>query len=283
MDIVSDVVALSLSLFFLGLGLFITMRIFSIPDTTTDGSYTLGAAITVAMLVQNLSPALAALVSFVGGALAGFITGTIFTRLKINPLLAGILVMTALFSVNLWIMGKSNVPLFNVQTLFNENESRTLLIMALIALTTGGLLIYFLQTDLGLFFRASGDAEQMVRANGHNPLAIKRWGLALANGLTALSGYFVTQLQGFADINMGVGIVISGMGSVVIGESICNALGHPPIWVRIIFVFVGTLILRSIVTVVLALGIDPLWLKFITAAVVLTVVALPQVKKSKSY
>jgi putative ABC transport system permease protein len=213
------------------------------------------------------------------GFLAGSITGIIHTKLKVNALLAGILVMTSLYSINLKAMGKSNLALLDTAILFgNSNEtniSHQLLVLGLVVFLLTGLAFYLLKTDFGIAMRATGSSAEMVKAYGINSDTMKIIGLGLANSLVALSGYLVVQVQGFADINMGVGIVVTGLGSVIIGETLYTFLGKTSLGLRLVFIIFGTLVFRLILAFVLSQGIDPVWLKLATALFVLLVVALP--------
>ncbi len=276
---------LAFALSFLGFGIFISVKIFNFPDITTDGSYTLGAAITAVMLVNNVSPLLAILFSFVAGSIAGSFTGLITTKLKIEPLLSGILMMTALYSINLLIMQKSNIPLSNNNNIFafifNESTiANQLLLLIVMAFSTLILLVTLLKTDFGLVLRASGNSKEMMEAMGVDTDKIKIIGLSLSNGLTALSGCLVVQYQGFCDINMGIGIVILGLGSVMISESILKFFEINSLWWRLLGVIIGTIIFRFILAFALSIGLDPVYLKLITALMVLLVVGLPGLKKS---
>jgi putative tryptophan/tyrosine transport system permease protein len=264
------------------MGIFITMKIFKIPDITTDGSYTLGAAVTAILLSRHL-PLYVVLPLSVGmGAIAGMLTGIIHTKLKIDALLAGILVMTGLYSVNLIILGRSNVPLIDVRTLFNSlhffsNDVYNAFAIGLLAIILlGGLLTYLLKTDFGIAMRAVGNSESMTSALGINNDRIKITGLAIANAFTALSGYLVAQYQGFSDINMGIGIVITGLGSVLIGDAIRTWLSVLSIGAQIVLVVAGSILFQLVLAVTLAAGVDPNLLKLITAAFVLVIVALPR-------
>lgn len=276
---------LGLCLVTLGYGIFISMRIFAIPDITTDGSYTIGAAITALFITNHISLTLTLPAVLVAGALAGACTGFIHTRLKVNSLLSGILVMTALYSVNLMIMGRSNIPLMDVDTLFTlvpfsgQEQLVQLLILLIFVLLFSVLLIWLLKTDFGIAMRATGNNETMVRAQGVNSERMKIIGLSISNALVALSGFLVAQLQGFADINMGIGIVILGLGAVMIGDTFMNWLGKNSIAWRIIGVIAGTILFRLILAGSLSLGLNPNLLKLITALFVLAVVALPGLKK----
>ena len=276
---------LAFALSFLGFGIFISVKIFNFPDITTDGSYTLGAAITAVMLVNNVSPLLAILFSFVAGSIAGSFTGLITTKLKIEPLLSGILMMTALYSINLLIMQKSNIPLSNNNNIFafifNESTiANQLLLLIVMAFSTLILLVTLLKTDFGLVLRASGNSKEMMEAMGVDTDKIKIIGLSISNGLTALSGCLVVQYQGFCDINMGIGIVILGLGSVMISESILKFFEINSLWWRLLGVIIGTIIFRFILAFALSIGLDPVYLKLITALMVLLVVGLPGLKKS---
>jgi putative tryptophan/tyrosine transport system permease protein len=269
----------------MAIGIFISMRIFDIPDITTDGSYTLGGVITALLLIAKIPLFLTFLAAISAGALAGVCTGLIHTRLKINALLAGILVMTALYSINLSMMGRSNLPLIetaNLLEIFNFNQQSflsQLLVLLLLNLGLWALISYLLKTDFGLAMRATGNSETMIRANGVNTQRMKTIGLGIANALTAFSGFLIVQYQGFADINMGIGIVIIGLGSVMIGETITNWLGWQKIQYRLAGIIAGTLVFRLILAITLALGISPNLLKLVTAVLVLLVVSLPNLGK----
>lgn len=266
----------------LALGIYISMKIFNIPDITTDGSYTLGGAVTAVMLGHNQPTYIILPVVILAGALAGALTGMIHTKLKINALLAGILVMTALYSVNLVIMGRSNLPLINLAFLFtlvnisiDPNYNTLFIVLVFVAIVT--LIIgYLLKTDFGIAMRATGNSESMIRALGVNTDTMKIVGLALANALTALSAYLTTQQQGFADINMGIGVVIIGLGSVIIAETLINWLRINSVWLSLALVLGGAIIFQLVLAFTLSIGIDATYLKIITAAFVLLIVGLPR-------
>jgi len=270
------------------LGIFISMKIFNIPDITTGGSYTLGGAVTGMMLTNNHSAYTILLVVIIAGAISGAITGIIHTKLKINALLAGIIVMTGLYSINLTIMGRSNIPLNNIPTLFslinissNSNQNTFLVLMLFVLLLT--LMIgYLLKTDFGISMRATGSSETMIRALGVNTDAMKIIGLAIANALTATSGYLITQSQGYADINMGVSIVIVGLGSVVIAEVFINWLHITSIWLSLSFALLGAIAFEFAVAVTLDLGVDATLLQLVTAVFVLLIVGLPRLSFKSS-
>lgn len=274
---------LSLCLGAMSMGIFITMKIFNIPDITTDGSYTLGATVTAVLLMRHW-PVIAILpVSMLAGALAGICTGLIHTRLKIDALLAGILVMTGLYSVNLIILGRSNIPLINLPTLFSYFSFFTngiyneLFVGVLIVIVLICLLTYLLKTDFGIAMRATGNSATMTKALGINNDRMKIIGLAIANSLTALSGFLVAQYQSFTDINMGIGIVITGLGSVLIADALRIWLNATNIFTQILLVITGSFLFQMVLAVTLALGVDPNLLKLVTAIFVLLIVALPRV------
>ncbi|MBS1523925.1 MAG: ABC transporter permease [Bacteroidetes bacterium] len=265
----------------IALGIYISMKIFNIPDITTDGSYTLGGSITAVLLTHHLSALVIVPTVIVAGALAGATTGFLHTKLKINPLLSGILVMYALYSVNLSIMGRSNIPLINFSSVFtwvnisanpNHNNFWILLLFTVIITLIIG---YLLKTDFGIAMRATGNSESMIRALGVNTDRMKIIGLALANAMTALSGSLFAQLQDFADISMGIGIVITGLGSVIIAESLINWLKINSVWLSLALVIFGAIIFQIVLAVTLSIGIDATYLKLVMALFVVIVVSLP--------
>jgi putative ABC transport system permease protein len=272
----------------IALGIYISMKIFNIPDITTDGSYTLGGVVT-AVLLTNHQPAYVILPAvMLAGAAAGALTGIIHTKLKINALLAGILVMYALYSVNLTILGRSNLPLINLPSLFSivnivgDPNQNTFWILAVFVIVITFLIGYLLKTDFGIAMRATGNSESMIRSLGVNTDRMKITGLALANALTALSGYLVAQFQGFADINMGIGIVIVGLGSVIIAETLINWFKLTAVWLSLVLVLTGAVIFQLVLAFTLSVGVDPKLLKMVTAGFVLVIVGLPRLSLLKS-
>lgn len=276
---------LGLGLVSLGFGIFISMRIFKIPDITTDGSFTLGAVVTAICIAHQLPIGITLIFSFLAGFLAGCSTGFIHTRLKVNALLSGIIVMTALYSINLSMMGKPNIPLMNVTNIFNTGGLFTkalyqyLFVFIVFVSILWGALSYLLETDFGLAMRATGENEIMARAEGVNTTQMKILGLGLANGLVSLSGFLICQYQGFADINMGIGVVILGLGSVMIGESILDFAGIYHIAIRLAGIVAGSILFRLILAFALDSGVNPNLLKLITAVLVLLFVSLPELLK----
>ena len=288
-------VGLILSL--LALGVLISFRIFSFPDITADGSITLGAAVAATLLVRGVNPALATGAAAAAGALAGATTATLHTRFGINGLLSGILVMTGLYSANLHIMGKSNVPLMSEKTLATmvdrlgravlhsaqinvlgwEVSARdaSLLGFAFLAAALTSLLVYvFFRTNLGTAMRAAGDNAQMIRALGVNVGNMIVIGLALSNGLVALSGALLAQYQGFADVQMGIGIVVWGLASVIIGEAL---VGTRQLGYVVIGALMGSVLFRLLVAIALRWGLNPNDLKLISALFVFIALILPAV------
>jgi putative ABC transport system permease protein len=280
-------VLLGLGFASLALGIFISMRIFNIPDITTDGSFTLGGAVTAVLLLHDVSFPLIFIIVFFSGAAAGCITGFIHSKLKVNALLAGILVMTALYSVNLSIMGRSNIPLtdittvFTIGSFFTHESNQEFVVLLVFVVVLWQLVAWLLKTDFGLAMRATGNNESMIRSLGVNTDRMKIIGLGLSNGLTALSGYLITQIQGYADINMGIGIVILGLGSVMIGEIFSKAIHIRNVMIQLLGVIAGSIIFRLILAFALSIGIDALYLKLVVAVFVLIVVSIPNLKRAR--
>ncbi|WP_448699468.1 ABC transporter permease [Mucilaginibacter sp. AW1-3] len=272
----------------IALGIYISMKIFNIPDITTDGSYTLGGVVTAVMLTHHLPFYVVLPIVIVAGAIAGALTGLIHTKLKINALLAGILVMTALYSVNLVIMGRSNLPididhtLFTLVKLVTDANQNALMVLIIFVVLITLLIGYLLKTDFGIAMRATGNSESMIKALGVNTDRMKIIGLAIANALTATSGYLITQFQGFADISMGIGIVIVGLGSVIIGETLINWFNITSVWLSLALVLFGAIIFQLVLALTLSLGVDANLLKLVTAVFVLLIVSLPRLQLLKS-
>ncbi|MCX5882754.1 MAG: hypothetical protein NTU74_13410 [Deltaproteobacteria bacterium] len=264
---------------FMTMGVFITFRIHDFPDITVDGSFTSGAAATAVLIAAGYNPLAALLAGLLIGMVAGAATAWIHARLNINGLLAGILVMTGLYSVNLHVMGRSNIPLLNQTTLFTWiqkiNPGQKILwhsevwiscvLCAILAVFWLGVSLFF-KTDFGLSMRATGNNPVMAAANGINVNRMKILGIALANGFVGLSGGLVAQYQGFADIGMGIGSVVIGLASVIIGESI---LRRRSIYVKIFSVIIGSVLFRWMIAFALFVGMNPIDLKLLTACFVL--------------
>lgn len=266
----------------IALGIFISMKIFNIPDITTNGSYTLGGAVTAKLLVLHQPLFVTLPVVIISGALAGAATGLIHTKLKINALLAGILVMTSLYAVNLTVMGRSNIPLNILPSIFtsinisSNPDLNSLFIVVSFAIVLTLIIGYLLKTDFGIAMRATGNSESMIRALGVNTDRMKIIGLALANALTALSGYLKTENQNYADINMGISIVITGLGSVMIAEAFINWFKITSVGLTLTLVLAGAIIFQLVLALTLQLGVDPTLLQLVTAVFVLLIVSLPR-------
>lgn len=273
--------ALQLGLIYsiLALGIFISFRILDIPDLTVDGSFTTGVAVSV-IFAYNGHPILGVILSFVAGALAGTVTGLLQTKMKIQPILAGILTMTALYSINLRIMGKKpNISLYNKDTIFNmlpfDKNVSGLLLGGLILLLVSFVLYWFLKTQLGMSLRATGDNEFMVRASSIDSDKMKILGFAIANALVSLSGGVLAQFQNFADANGGVGMLVIGLASIIIGETI---FGKRSILRSMISAIVGAIIYRFILSIALSLGMEAVDLKLFSAIIVAIAIFIPQLK-----
>ncbi len=287
---------IGLILSLLAMGVFISFRIFDFSDITADGSITLGAAVSAILIVKGINPVLATAAGFCSGFLAGATTGVLHTKFKINSLLSGILVMTALYSANLHVMGKSNVPLLSQTTLstyaehiglkvFGGTENilitgwhvgvrdiSVLIFMSVIITLAGCVLYLFFRTNLGTAMRATGDNDQMIRALGVNVGNMITLGLAFSNGLIALAGALLAQYQGFADVQMGIGMVVWGLASVIIGESL---VGTRNLGLTITGAVMGSVIFRLMVAMALRWGLNPNDLKLITAIFVFAALILP--------
>ncbi|MFD1466189.1 ABC transporter permease [Lapidilactobacillus mulanensis] len=268
----------------LGVALFLTFRILDFPDMTVEGTFPLGAAVAVISLTHNLSPAISITLAFLAGAVAGLITGLLYTKGKIPILLAGILVMTACLSINLRIMGSSNVSLLGQKTIFSSKFLAGLpryfdsifVGLVTIAIITA-LLIYFLQTDLGQAFIVTGDNPTMARSIGINTDKMTIVGLMISNGLIGLSGALIAQSNGYADINMGIGIIVIALASIIIGEVV---FGELTLNQRLIAVTLGSIIYRFVILIVLNLGFSTNDLNLISAIILAICLMLPQFSKS---
>ncbi|HKE62668.1 MAG TPA: hypothetical protein VKB33_09370 [Nitrospira sp.] len=297
MTLVIGALTIGLILSVLGLGIYISFRIFDFPDITAEGSITLGAAVAATLLVSGVNPLAATAAAFCAGLAAGALTGVLHTKFKFNGLLSGILVMTALYSVNLHVMGKSNVPLLSSTTLGNyaEDAARALGMSAgnlrllgwdvsvrdfsILIGVFGAIVIMgfaldrFFRTHLGTAMRATGDNPQMIRALGVDVSAMMILGLAVANGLVAVSGALLAQYQGFADVQMGIGMLVWGLASVIIGEAL---VGVRSLGLAIAGTIMGSVLFRLLVAMALRWGLDPNDLKLITAVFVFGALVLPK-------
>ncbi|MDU0204457.1 MULTISPECIES: ABC transporter permease [Paenibacillus] len=276
MDSMSGAVELGLLYALMALGVYITFRILDFPDLTVDGSFTTGGAIAAIMISHGYSPLLACLAAFAGGLAAGACTGLLHTKGKINGLLSGILMMIALYSINMRIMGKPNISLLGADTMFTSISPIAVgfIVVILFKLLMDG----FLHTDLGLSLRATGDNARMIRSFGANTDNTTILGVSLSNGLVALSGAMIAQQSGFADISMGIGMIVIGLASVIIGEAI---FGSQSVFRATLAAVLGSIVYRIVVA--LALRVE--WLnasdlKLITAIIVIIALVLPSVQRS---
>lgn len=266
----------------LAIGVFITFRVLDIADLTVEGSFPLGAAISVTLIVAGVNPLLSILVAAIGGAIAGIITGLVHTKLKIPALLAGILTMIALYSINLHVMGKANVSLLRMDTVYtylevlNMRSTWAIAIVGLLgAILAGVFLFWFFGTEIGAAIRATGINQQMIRAQGVNTDTMILIGLALSNAFVATAGAFVAQGNGYADVGMGVGTIVIGLASVIIGEVL---FGRRSFTRNLLAVVLGSIVYRIVIAVVLYLGMPPNDLKLFTAILVAIALALPTLK-----
>jgi len=281
--------ALVLGLAFAALawGVYIASRVLRFPDITPDGSFPLGAAVAAALITGGVDPLVATVAAFFAGMVAGYVTGVLHTRLRVTELLAGILVMTALYSVNLHVMGRSNISLLDRATLATRlhtivhstatwsNDVSFGAVFLVLTLVLGFAFTWFLRTDFGTAMRAAGDNPSMIIAQGVDRRGMVELALALANGLVAFSGALIAQYQGFADVTMGVGTLVAGMAAVILGETL-----KPKRWrlgATIAMVAIGAIVFRGLIAVALRIGLNPIDLKLATAAFVLATLALPNI------
>ena len=300
MTLLIGALTIGLILSLLALGVFISFRVFEFPDITAEGSITLGAAVAAVLLVNGVHPVLATAAAAAAGTVAGTLTGVIHTRFGINKLLSGILVMTALYSTNLHVMGRSNVPLLESRTLtsiaehtvarltgrvadlglwhweISLRDASTLALALVVAVAVALLLYAFFRTNLGTAMQAAGDNPQMIRALGVNVENMIVLGLAVSNGLVALSGALLAQYQGFADVQMGIGMVVWGLASIIIGEAL---VGVKQLGFILTGAVMGSVLFRLLVAIALRAGMDPNDLKLVTAAFVFIALILPGLLK----
>ena len=303
MNLVIGAFTMGLILSLLSLGMLFSFRMIKFTDITVDGSITLGASISALLIISGWSPWLASLAAFTAGAAAGSITGLLYTRFRIPEILSGILMMTALYSINLRIMGRSNIPLLDTKTvsglpqelLLRLTDGRanvsvvgwqvsvtdlSVLASSLVICVLLAVLIYFfLGTHLGTALRATGNNVQMVRAQGINDKSMIVFTLALANGLVGLSGALLAQYQGFADVQMGIGMMVWGLASIIIGEAL---VGKKKLGITITGAILGTILFRLLIAIALRWGLNPNDLKLVTAVFVFLALVAPYLLKSNS-
>ena len=270
---------------FVAIGVYLTFRVLGFPDLTVDGSFTLGAAIAAVLIANGVNPFLATLAALGVGLCAGLATSLLNTKLRIPALLAGILMMVALYSINLRVMGGAYVSLLREVTIFSLSsrllglETRLayqLVVAGVLAVIVFFILNWFLRTEIGLALRATGDNEQMVRGFGVNTDMTTILGVSISNGLVAVGGAVVAQGQKFADVGMGIGMIVMGLASVIIGEALFRPKGVARL---LLAVLGGTFIYRLVISVALRLGMAPGDLKLITAVLVIIALAVPYLQK----
>jgi putative ABC transport system permease protein len=270
---------------FVAIGVYLTFRVLGFPDLTVDGSFALGAAVAAMLIADGVNPFLATLAALGAGLCAGLATSLLNTKLRIPALLAGILMMVALWSINLRVMGGANVSLLRQPTIFVQVSeflgvgtriAYQLMVAGALAAIVFFILNWFLRTEIGLALRATGDNEQMVRGAGVNTDMTTILGVSISNGLVALGGAVVAQGQKFADVGMGIGMIVMGLAAVIIGEALFRPKGVARI---LLAVLGGTFIYRLVISVALRLGMAPGDLKLITAVLVIIALAVPYLQK----
>lgn len=265
MELVVNALEQGLLFALVAMGVYITYKILDFPDLSVDGTFPLGAAISAALLVNGVNAWVSIIVATIGGAIAGAITGFLHVKLKISNLMSGILVMMGLYSVNLRIMGKSNIPLFNTNYIFKGTKISPIFIILAIVIVVKVILDLYLKTKSGFLLIAVGDNEQVVSSLGVNKNLVKVLGLAISNGLVSLAGSLTAQHQGFSDVTMGTGIVVMGLAAVIIGVSIFGKISFIKVTTLSIF---GAIIYKLVIAVALWMKLNPNDLKILTAVLV---------------
>ncbi|HEO0010747.1 TPA: ABC transporter permease [Streptococcus agalactiae] len=264
----------------LGLGIYLTFRILKFPDMTTEGSFPLGGAVCVTLMNQGVNPILATILGMLSGMLAGFVTGLLYTKGKIPTILAGILVMTSCHSIMLMVMKRANLGLNEIQTLKDFlpfSNDLNLLVLGLIAiLLVISALIYFLYTRLGQAYIATGDNPDMAKSFGIDTDKMEMLGLIVSNGLIALSGALVSQQDGYADVSKGIGVIVIGLASIIIGEVLYST--GLTLFERLIAIVVGSILYQFLITAVIALGFNTNYLKLFSAIVLGICLMVPVLK-----
>lgn len=289
MDVVGHLLSVSfyegLTYGFVAIGVYITFRVLTFPDLTVDGSFALGGAVAAILIVSGVNPWLATVAALGAGLCAGLGTSLLNTKLRISALLAGILMMVALYSINIMIMGRANIPLLREITVFEQvsqflgiktGVTLSLVFMLILSCITLIILNWFLRTEIGLALRATGDNEQMVRGLGVDTNMTTILGVSISNGLVALSGALSAQNQGYSDVGMGIGMIVMGLASVIIGEGIFRPRGITSILLAVVG---GTFAYRLFLGIALRLGLPPANLKLITALLVIVALAIPYLRK----
>ena len=266
----------------MALGMYITYKILDFPDMTVDGSFPLGASLSAVLISQGMNPYLILLLSFAAGLMAGTITGLIHVKLKVRDILASIIMMTALYSVNLRIAGKANLPIYNYDNIYNNSLTnhllggalspyKNLIIIAIIVVIVKCVLDWYLKTKSGYLLKAVGDNETLVTSMGIDKGKIKILGLAIANGLVSLSGSMFAQQQRFFDASMGVGTAVIGLASVIIGTAL---FGQISVFGFSISVILGSILYKGCVAAAIRIGLQSTDLKLVTAVLFLLILVL---------
>lgn len=265
----------------LGLGIYLTFRILNFPDMTTEGSFPLGGAVAVTALNQGLNPILATILGMAAGALAGLITGLLYTKGKIPTILAGILVMTSCNSIMLMVMGRANLGLHDLKRLQDylpfSPEVNNLLMGLLAVLVIIFLLIYFLYTDLGQAYIATGDNREMAKSFGIHTDRMEMMGLLVSNALIGLSGALVSQQDGYADVSKGIGVIVIGLASIIIGEVLYST--GLTLFERLVAIIVGSILYQFLIMLVIALGFNTNYLKLFSAIVLALCLMVPVLRQ----
>lgn len=280
MQVVIGAIAEGLLWSFMAIGIYISIRILKRPDLTAEGSFPFGAAVAASLIVNDVHPILATILAFIAGALAGLLTGFLMTKAKIHGLLAGILVMTGLYSINLVVMGKSNIALLNqprITNVFDQfldlpSDFSTILVAVLILFIVIAILVFYFKSDSGQALIATGDNENMARSMGIKTDAMKMIGLAISNGLIGLSGALIGQFNGYVDISMGIGIFVIGLASIIIVEIFFPDLSLSE---RFISIPIGAILYRFIIALALYVGLPPELLKLVSAVILGIFLSLP--------
>ncbi len=264
MDVLINILEQGLLFSLVSIGVYITYKILDFPDLSVDSTFPLGAAISATLLVNGINPWVTIIVATLGGALAGGITAFLHVKLKITNLMAGILVMIGLYSINLRIMGKANVPLLTTKNLFGSAVPKIVIILIAVVIVKI-LLDVYLKTKSGFLLRAVGDNEQVVSSLGVNKDLVKVIGLMISNGLVALAGALTAQYQGFSDVGMGTGTVVMGLAAVIVGTSLFERISFVKVTTLSIL---GAIIYKGAIAIVLKLGLNANDLKLMTAIIV---------------
>ena len=270
MNLIINAIEEGLLFSIVSMGVYITYKILDFPDLSVDGTYPLGAAITAVLLINGVNPWLAIIISAVGGAIAGGTTAFLHVKLKISNLMSGILVMIALYSVNLRVMGKSNTPLFSTKTIFKNTNLKSIFIIIIMVVICKIIIDTFLKTKRGFLLIAVGDNEQVVSSLGINKNGVKVLGLMISNGLVGMAGAIQAQKYGYADVTMGQGIVVMGLATVVIGITIFGKLSLLKCTTLSIL---GAIIYKVAIAIALRVNFNPNDLKLITAIIVIIALA----------